>query len=256
MSPSPAKRHALLLIRSRRAPTCPQAPKYVNRCWYEFSRFVVRAAAALFFRIRYSGWQEIPRTGPVLIVSNHQSHLDPPLIGAGVPRTISYLARQSLFRSRFFSKLIRSYGAIPLDLEGNPLPGLKECLRRLKSGDAILIFPEGTRTPHGDMQPFERGFTALARRSQAVIVPAAIEGAFRAWPRRRRFPRPGRVHVHFGKPLTPDEYLAWSDERLVGEAEARVRECLNVLRSRRVFPPNRAMPCDSAVESGDQQDKP
>jgi len=204
--------------------------KYVNRCWYEFSRFVVRAAAALFFRIRYSGSEQIPQTGPVLIVSNHQSHLDPPLIGAGVPRTMSYLARQSLFRSRLFSGLIRSYGAIPLDLDGNPLPGLKESLRRLKSGDALLIFPEGTRTPHGDLQAFERGFTALARRSQAVIVPTAIEGAFRAWPRRRRFPRPGRVQVHFGSPLAPDDYRDWSDDRLVAETEARVKECLNLLR--------------------------
>ncbi|GAB4138391.1 lysophospholipid acyltransferase family protein [Thermopirellula anaerolimosa] len=212
-----------------------QPPKYVNRCWYEFSRFVVRAAAALFFRIRYSGDWEIPRTGPVLIVANHQSHLDPPLIGAGVPRTISYLARQSLFRSGFFSKLIRSYGAIPLDLEGNPLPGIKESLRRLKSGDALLIFPEGTRTPHGDVQPFERGFVALARRSQAVIVPAAIEGAFQAWPRRRRFPRPGRVHIHFGMPLGPDEYRDWPDDRLVAETEARVKECLLVLRGRKEF---------------------
>ncbi|NMC20011.1 MAG: 1-acyl-sn-glycerol-3-phosphate acyltransferase, partial [Thermogutta sp.] len=196
-------------------------PKHVNRCWYEFSRFVVRAAAAVFFRIRYSGSEAIPRTGPVLIVSNHQSHLDPPLIGAGVPRTTSYLARQSLFRSRLFSRLLRSYGAIPLDLEGNPLAGLRESLRRLKSGDALLIFPEGTRTPHGDLQPFERGFTALARRSQAAIVPAAIEGAFQAWPRRRRFPRPGRVRVHFGPPLMPDEYREWSDERLLAETEAR-----------------------------------
>lgn len=212
-------------------------PKYVNRCWYEFSRFVVRAAAALFFRIRYSGSEGIPRTGPVLIVSNHQSHLDPPLIGAGVPRTISYLARQSLFRSRFFSGLIRSYGAIPLDLDGNPLPGLKESLRRLKCGDALLIFPEGTRTPHGELQPFERGFTALARRSQAVIVPAAIEGAFRAWPRRRRFPRPGRVRVHFGSPLTPDDYRDWSEDRLVAETEARVKECLNLLRLGSEIPP-------------------
>ncbi len=210
-------------------------PKYVNRCWYEFSTLVVRAVAKLCFGIRYTGCEAIPRTGPVLIVANHQSHLDPPLIGAGVPRTISYLARQTLFRSRFFATLIRSYGAIPLDLEGNPLPGIKESLRRLKAGDALLIFPEGTRTPHGDLQPFERGFTALAKRTQAVIVPAAIEGAYQAWPRRRRFPRPGRVQVHFGRPLTPDEYREWPEERLVAETEARVREAINLLRSRSAF---------------------
>jgi len=205
-------------------------PPFVNKYWYEFSRVWVRLASWLFFRIRYSGVDDIPREGPVLLVSNHQSHLDPPFIGAGVPRTVSYLARKTLFSNPFFSRLIRSYGAIPLDLE-NPLGGLKEGLRRLRCGDAVLIFPEGTRSPDGEIHPFRKGFRMLAVRSQAIIVPVAIDGAYQSWPRSRRLPRPGRVRVHFGRGILPEEYRDLDEAEFLQMVEAKVRECLETIRS-------------------------
>lgn len=204
-------------------------PPFVNKYWYEFSRVWVRLVSWLFFRIRYSGVENIPREGPVLLVSNHQSHLDPPLIGAGVPRTVSYLARKTLFSNPFFSRLIRSYGAIPLDLE-NPLGGLKEGLRRLRCGDAILIFPEGTRSPDGEIHPFRKGFRMLATRSQAVIVPVAIDGAYQSWPRSRKLPRPGRVRVHFGRGIVPEEYRDLDETSFLQMVEEKVRECLEAIR--------------------------
>lgn len=204
-------------------------PPFVNKYWYEFSRVWVRLASWLFFRIRYSGVDNIPREGPVLLVSNHQSHLDPPLIGAGVPRTVSYLARKTLFSNPFFSRLIRSYGAIPLDLE-NPLGGLKEGLRRLRCGDAVLIFPEGTRSPDGEIHPFRKGFRMLAVRSQAIIVPVAIDGAYQSWPRSKKFPRPGRVRVHFGRGILPEEYRDLDEAEFLQMVEAKVQECLETIR--------------------------
>ncbi len=204
-------------------------PPFVNVWWYEFSRVWVKLAARVFFRIRYSGVENIPRVGPVLLVSNHQSHLDPPLIGAGVPRTVSYLARKTLFTNKFFSRLISSYGAIPLDLE-NPLSGLKEGLRRLRCGDAVLIFPEGTRSPDGEIHPFRKGFRVLAVRSQAMIVPLAIDGAYQSWPRSRKWPRPGRVRVHFAPAIAPQEYQHLSEEDFVKMVEDKVRECLKTIR--------------------------
>ncbi|HOP76126.1 MAG TPA: lysophospholipid acyltransferase family protein [Thermogutta sp.] len=205
-------------------------PPFVNVWWYEFSRVWVRLVARVFFRIRYSGVENIPRTGPVLLVSNHQSHLDPPLIGAGVPRTVSYLARKTLFTNKFFSRLITSYGAIPLDLE-NPLSGLKEALRRLRCGDAVLIFPEGTRSPDGEIHPFRKGFRVLAVRSQAIIVPLAIEGAYQSWPRSRKFPRPGRIRVHFGRAIGPQDYENLDEEAFIRMVEEKVRQCLATIRS-------------------------
>jgi len=205
-------------------------PPFVNKWWYEFSRVWVLLFSRIFFRIRYSGVENIPRDGPVLLVSNHQSHLDPPLIGAGVPRTISYLARRTLFANGLFSQLIRSYGAIALDLE-NPLGGLKEGLRRLRCGDAVLIFPEGTRSPDGEIHPFRKGFRMLAVRSQAVIVPVAIDGAYQSWPRSRKFPRPGRVRVHFGQGIRPEEYQNLDEDDFLRMVEEKVRQALSTIRS-------------------------
>jgi 1-acyl-sn-glycerol-3-phosphate acyltransferase len=191
--------------------------------------------ALLAYRFRRTGVHNVPRRGPILVVSNHQSYLDPPLIGCGFPRQMSFLARETLFRSRLFGGLIRSVNAIPIDREGMGLAGLKETLRRLKQGAAVLVFPEGTRSTDGEMQPFRPGFTALAVRSRAAILPAAIEGAFRSWPRRQKFPSRSTVQVHFGPPLLPDEFQRQDERALALEVETRVRECQRILRSRPPF---------------------
>jgi len=219
----------------------------INPYWYEFSRVFVRLWAALMFRIRYFGVENVPREGSLLVVSNHQSHLDPPLIGAGIPRTMHYLARKSLFRFPRFAQLIRSYGAIALDLN-NPLSGLKEALACLQSGEAVLIFPEGTRSPDGELHPFHKGFRMLAVRSQARILPTAIEGAFAAWPKWKKLPRPGRVAVRYGMPLTADEYLHLDEDAFLRLVEDRVRECLWELRNT-AFPASIPRPREQNVFS-------
>ena len=103
---------------------------------------------------------------------------------------MNYLARETLFRFAPLGWLIHSLDAIPIDRDGLGLNGIKESLRRLKRGEMVLIFPEGTRTRDGEMAPFRPGFTVLAARSKAWILPVAIEGAFDAWPRSRKLPRP------------------------------------------------------------------
>jgi len=198
---------------------------FLSRVWYRLLQRTLQLAAVLAFRARYSGRENIPAEGGVLIVSNHQSHLDPPLIGIGCPRRMNYLARETLFRFAPFRWLILSVDAIPIDREGIGLGGIKESLKRLKRGEMVLIFPEGTRTADGEIAPFRPGFTVLAARSGAAILPVAIDGAYQAWPRRRKFPRLGRIRVHFGKPI-PHEAIAGRDEReLLAEVESRVRAC-------------------------------
>ena len=174
-----------------------------SRLWYDFLRYLLRVGAVLIYRYRATGRENIPATGGVLLVTNHQSHLDPPLVGIGVTRRMNFLARQSLFHFALFRWLIQSLDAIPLDREGIGISGMKESLRRLKRGEMLMIFPEGTRSHDGRIGRFMPGFTALAVRSGAAIQPAAIDGAFQAWPRSRRFPRPGRIRVHYGEPILP-----------------------------------------------------
>jgi 1-acyl-sn-glycerol-3-phosphate acyltransferase len=203
--------------------------KYV---WYEFVRRVVCLVGVLVYGLRYWGRGNIPKTGPVLVVSNHQSHLDPPLVGVGCRRHMNYLARNTLMRFAPLGWLIRSLDAIPIDREGLGLSGMKEALRRLKRGEMVLIFPEGTRSADGELAPLRPGFTALAARSGAAILPVAIEGAFRAWPRWQRFPRPGTIHIRYGVPLGPDEIAGRPERAVAAEVERRLRQCQAELRGK------------------------
>ncbi|MBN2474765.1 MAG: 1-acyl-sn-glycerol-3-phosphate acyltransferase [Pirellulales bacterium] len=203
-----------------------------NRLWYCFLRRMCQLVGVLAFGVRHTGRSNIPADGGVLVVSNHQSHFDPPLVGMACTRRMNYLARDTLFGFGPLRWLIRSLDAIPIDREGLGLSGIKESLRRLKRGEMVLIFPEGTRTPNGKIGPFRPGFTSLAIRSKAAILPVAIEGAYAAWPREHRFPRLGMIRVHYGEPILPEEVEGYSERQLLAEVERRVRRCHARIRRR------------------------
>jgi len=207
----------------------------LRRLWYETCRFPVRLAGVLFWRVRHFGLENVPASGGALIVANHQSHLDPPMIGAGSPRAMHFLARKSLFEFPGFGRLIASINAIPIDREGAGLSGLKESLRRLKRGEILVVFPEGTRSADGEIGRFRPGFTALAVRCGVPIVPAAIEGAYTCWPRARRFPKLGRIHVYYGPPISAQDVERLEERELLAEVESRIRQCRERLRRHPAF---------------------
>jgi 1-acyl-sn-glycerol-3-phosphate acyltransferase len=138
---------------------------------------------------RFEGRRNIPRTGAALLIANHQSYLDPPAAGCATRRHVSFLARKTLFRNRFFGGLIRRCNAVPVDQEGIAKEGLKAILEHLKAGEAVLVFPEGERTFTGEIQPLRPGILMLLKRIDVPIVPIGIAGAFDAWPRTRKWPR-------------------------------------------------------------------
>jgi 1-acyl-sn-glycerol-3-phosphate acyltransferase len=164
------------------------------------------------FRYRFSGKPHVPMTGPVLLVSNHQSHLDPVLIGLACPRQLKFLARVGLFFWPF-SWWIRALGAVSIDRE-SALSGIKTTLKLLKDGHAVVVFPEGSRTPDGLVHEFLPGFCVLARRSGAAIVPVAIDGAFHALPRGSGFPRPARITLKLCPPITAQLVSILTDAEL------------------------------------------
>jgi len=210
-----------------------------NRLWYSFLRTIVRITAVLVFQVRHTGQKNIPSRGGVLVVPNHQSHLDPPLVGMACRRHMNYLARETLFDFAPFGWLIKSINAIPIDREGFGIAGIKESLRRLKRGEMVLIFPEGTRTPDGQVKQFRPGFTSLAVRSHAAILPVAIAGAFQCWPKSRTFPLPGKIRVHYGRPILPQEYEGLNEQELVNLVENRVRQCqVEALKQLGISSPN------------------
>ena len=205
----------------------------LRRLWYASLKVVIGLLFWLLFRLRKCGAEHLPSHGPVLVLANHQSHLDPILVGLAAPRQLHFLARESLFRQPLFAWLIRSLNAIPVDREGSGLGGLKQTLKMLRQEQAVLIFPEGTRTRDGARGALRPGFCAVARRGQAYLVPAGIEGAFEAWPRQRRFPRPARIGVCLGPPLSPSEVAQLTDDALIQELSRRIDACREVLATNR-----------------------
>jgi len=204
----------------------PEPPEI--RPAYRALHWLSLAGSALLYRLRAYGRERVPQGGGLLIVANHQSFLDPPLIGAAAPRELDYFARASLFANPIFARAISFLNAIPVDRERRADSGaMRTAIERLAAGRALLVFPEGRRTETGEVGPFERGFALLARRAPAPVLPAAIDGAFRAWPRARRAPRlfvP--CAVAFGRPLDPRR------QDLVEAARAEVVDRLQWLRRR------------------------
>lgn len=206
-----------------------------ERLWYAALKRACQLAGVVGYQVRHTGQENIPLEGGVLVVSNHQSHFDPPLVGMGCPRRMNYLARETLFHFGPMRWLIKSLDAIPINRDGLGLGGIKETLRRLKRGEMVLIFPEGTRTPDGEIGPFRPGFTTLAVRSKAVILPVAIEGAFQVWPKRHSLPRFGPIRVHYGPAMSAAEVQRIADRELIAEVTLRVRACHDLLRRHRTF---------------------
>ena len=144
---------------------------------------MVRLMAVASFRFRSFGSRNMPPEGPVLVCSNHQSHLDPVLVGMVFGRRLNFIARKSLFKFALLRWLIQFLDAIPINRDGMGLEGIKESIRRLRRGEVVLIFPEGTRTTDGELAQLKPGFCALTRRTKAALLPVAIDGAYQAWPR-------------------------------------------------------------------------
>jgi 1-acyl-sn-glycerol-3-phosphate acyltransferase len=210
--------------------TAPAKRSLPKRLWYAFLQFVCRLLAVVVFRIRCYGREHLPTTGGVLLLSNHQSNFDPVIVGITANRRLNYMARDTLFGFSPFRWLINSLDAIPIDREGLGLAGLKETLKRLKRGEIVLMFPEGTRTRDGELAPIKAGFCALARRGNVPLVPVAIDGAYQSWPRSQLLPRAGVLRVAYGPPLWPKEMEAFDDDGLIAEIERRMAACFEIAR--------------------------
>ena len=205
-----------------------------QRWTYDATRVLARLVGVVLFRIRCQGREHFPRSGGALICANHQSFFDPVLVGLSCDRHVNYLARESLFHFCPFGWLIRWYDAIPIQREGMGIGGLKESLRRLKRGEMVLIFPEGTRTPNGQVQELQPGFCALARRAKVPLVPVGIDGAFDAWPRGQPLPGLSVIRLQIGQPLEFEESEELQDRQLIDELRQRMVACHAAARQSRI----------------------
>jgi 1-acyl-sn-glycerol-3-phosphate acyltransferase len=176
-------------------------PYFIGWCGY-------RALFKLYFRWRVYNSERVPLEGGVILAANHASYLDPPLVGSGVHRGINYLARENLFRFPVMGWVLRQWQVVPVDRDGGGAAGLRAILDRLLLGGAIILFPEGTRTRDGKLQPARSGIGLTVIKSTAPVVPVRVFGTFEAYGRHLRLPRPRQVAVKYGQPMRFEQLRA------------------------------------------------
>lgn len=176
------------------------------RWWWWCCQALIRLGGSAVWNMRVFGTHHIPREGGALLASNHQSYLDPPLVASCLPREMHFMARKSLFRNPVFRALISTCNAFPIERDSADVSGLKEAFRRLRAGNLLLVFPEGTRTRNGSIGPMKAGIGMMAARARVPIVPVLIDGAYEVWPRGRALPRllTRRLTIRFGRPIPPE----------------------------------------------------
>ena len=172
------------------------------RWWWRLSQGMSRLVAGIFWKFRVFGLENIPRTGGVLLASNHQSFLDPVLVAMVLPREMHFMARRTLFRNPAFRAIIAGYNAFAIERDSADVKGVNSAIARLEAGNILLVFPEGTRTENGSIAPM-KSVGVIAARAAVPIVPVLIQGAFEVWPKGRLMPHLGTISMIFGKPLNP-----------------------------------------------------
>ena len=170
--------------------------------WYLLGYSLSKTLAKTFFNYRVIGAENMIEEGPCIIAANHCSYLDPPLVGGACKRAIHYLARKSLLDVPILGPILPELNVIPVDQKNADRSALMGAIRVVKNGGAVLIFPEGTRSPNGRLQPAQPGIGMIAAKTEAPVVPIWIEGSYRTLPKNSLFPRAGETSVLVGEPLS------------------------------------------------------
>lgn len=162
--------------------------------WYIVGKTAFRWIYRIAFRLRVHGAENIPPRGGFLIASNHESYLDPALIGVSFPYPIHYFARKTLFDGPILGFLLPRVNVLPIVQDRPDIRGIRNAIRTVESGQPLVVFPEGSRSPDGQLQPAEPGVGLLVAKASAPVLPVRIRGAHAALPR-------GSGRIHF-RPLS------------------------------------------------------
>lgn len=188
--------------------------------FYRCLQALDRLCCLTFFRMRVEGLENLPREGGAVICANHQSYLDILVIGAAVPRHVTFVARDTLAEWAWLAFVMRRCGAILVRRGTSDRAAIRAMSESLKAGGLVAIYPEGTRSLDGRVANFKGGAVMAARIAGVRLVPAGIRGAYEAWPKGRSFPLPRRIGVRFGPSIDP------SAEDARDQLEAAVRELM------------------------------
>lgn len=190
-------------------PTGHQLPQPKKQGFvYWLGWILTRSISLVWLRLWPKGQRHIPRDGAVIFVANHQSHLDPPLLGSCSPRPVTFIARGTLASNSFMCWLLPRMGTLLVHRDAPAKSQMQTALNVLKQGGCIGVFPEGTRSTDGCVHEFRGGVEFLARRSRAKVVPVGIGGSGRSMGKGKSWPRPTKVSLRFGPPWDAKELKA------------------------------------------------
>jgi 1-acyl-sn-glycerol-3-phosphate acyltransferase len=186
----------------------PRTPDFfAMQPFYGFFHWFAASVQQAFFRGEIVGTDHLPTSGPFLIAGNHASHLDPPIVGSQVARQMRFFARKTLWSGKLSSAWLNRVECIPVDRDSGDVGAIRRVLQALHEDRAVVLFPEGTRSPDGNFQKPKAGVGLMACKTGAPVVPVRIFGSFQAFGRGAKFPRFGTpVDIVFGPPITAAEY--------------------------------------------------
>jgi 1-acyl-sn-glycerol-3-phosphate acyltransferase len=196
---------------------------------WKLAQTIVRVSTSTLFDLKVYGRKNVPDEGGALMISNHQSYLDPAILGAQLGRPMSYLAKSELWKNPVFGWLITRLYAFPVRQGAGDKGAIEETIRRLHEGHLLNIYPEGSRTPDGEMLPIQRGVALVIRKAKVPVVPAVIDGSFAAWPKGSVLPSPHPVRILIGKPVRMDHMKG---PEILAEIDRMFREMLAELRAK------------------------
>jgi 1-acyl-sn-glycerol-3-phosphate acyltransferase len=201
-----------------------------QRSWlWKSLQTLARILTSTLFDLKTYGRENIPRRGGALLLSNHQSYLDPVLLGVKLNRPVSYMAKSELFEAgRFLPWLIRSLHAFPVKRGSGDVGAIKEAIARLHQGHILNMYPEGTRTTDGEIRAILPGVALVVKRAGVPIIPVVVDGSFNAWSKKQKMLRSYPIRVMYGPPMNvegmkSEQVLALID-RTLRDMLARLRE--------------------------------
>jgi 1-acyl-sn-glycerol-3-phosphate acyltransferase len=190
---------------------------------------LARVLTTTLFDLKVYGRHNVPQTGGVLIVSNHQSNLDPVLLAVRLDRPLNYIAKSELFENRFGGWFLRYVlNAFPVRQGAGDVGAVRETIRRLQEGHALNIYPEGGRTEDGRIAPLEKGVALIVDRAKVSVIPAVIIGSFEAWPKSRTTWRASPIRICYGPPMN---LAGLEREQILVEIDRTLRKMFEDLRA-------------------------
>lgn len=199
-----------------------------QRIWWHGWRLVFRLWFMLCYRLKISGCENrYARLGDgkvgTLYLANHQSFLDPIIVGLGTNKIYYSLARKTLWDNKALGWAMTSLAGMPVDQENPEASVMKKCIEVLEAGEDLLIFPEGSRTESGVTEAFQPGILLILKRAKPTVVPVAIEGAYKVWPRGQKAPKLfGHVRVRLGQPRPAEAMLEMKPREMLAQLQSEI----------------------------------